>query len=874
MSFSKALRDAFTESEADSSKRGIAPCKGYPCFEPAEIYVPIENPGFPSFLNYANRGPLFVSYDKRSLKINDDRVFFLGGSMHPARATSSTWKFALDEAVENGLNMVTIYVMWSDHQPLPGREIDWTFPDWSSPLNEPCRDVDADRSCSDWNLASAIQMAANRGLFVHLRIGPYDCAEYSYGGIPEWLLVEKPNMQLRRPNREWLETMESFVKQMIDYVSDNKLWAHQGGPIIISQIENELGSGDDSGEGAEGDNNGLLHIDSRGELVDPLNEDFVLPIRRANLQDYADWCGAIAKKHAPDVTWTMCNGLSANNTIHTCNAINEGADWLENHGGTGRIQVDQPPLWTEFAEGFQDWGETPEHPNDYFWGRTASSAAKEALRWFARGGTHLNHYMFWGAYNRGRQAAGGITNLYASDAALCSSGQRHEPKYSHYRSLHRAIASVASSLVSAETALGKGKAIEVLTKDNVWVIGSEQRRFDYVVDEQDNEFDVHVSVRVFNEVTFIENDANEEVIARIPIASDSEKYKQFTLAPTSAILVVNGVLTFDSAAINPQAMSHKREFAEPHTIPELVGWSFWPEPVGARKSDPATQIGEAPIEQTKLNVGERVWSDYAWYETFLTIETNDLEDAKLYVESQRSNALLVYVDDSFVGAAEDHSHRFEGNFTLAVNIGKLSSGQHKLSILSESLGYSNLIGRFGNSGTGAKLKGISGDVLLSPGGNAKNISLVDGREWRSFPGLHGEQMMRDKPSKSMSKERMNKSRPTWASVLFQTPDFDAAFQSVFVRLVAGRGHLWLNGRDLGRYWNITQGETSKYSQEYYFLPIDYLSTGDALNEIVIFDAMGGSTTELESSTKLLVSWVGTSEAPNFKDEVNYPLACI
>ena len=38
-----------------------------------------------------------------------------------------------------------------------------------------------------------------------------------------------------------------------------------------------------------------------------------------------------------------------------------------------------------YTEGFQDWGETPEKPNDYFWGRTAADAAREVLRWFARG---------------------------------------------------------------------------------------------------------------------------------------------------------------------------------------------------------------------------------------------------------------------------------------------------------------------------------------------------------------------------------------------------------------------------------------------------------------------------------------------------------
>ena len=139
--------------------------------------------------------------------------------------------------------------------------------------------------------------------------------------------------------------MESFVVQIIDYVSDNKLYAHQGGPIILSQIENELGEGDDQNEVTDAYHEGSLYVDSEGQFVDPSeNTTYIGPIRRATLQDYADWCGEIAKKFAPEVQWTMCNGLSANNTIQTCNAVNNGAEWLEGHGGNGRIQVDQPAL--------------------------------------------------------------------------------------------------------------------------------------------------------------------------------------------------------------------------------------------------------------------------------------------------------------------------------------------------------------------------------------------------------------------------------------------------------------------------------------------------------------------------------------------------
>ena len=135
--------------------------------------------------------------------------------------------------------------------------------------------------------------------------------------------------------------------QMVDYIGENELWAHQGGNIIMAQIENELGAGDDKfdrKESTDDGNDGYLFVDDRGEFVDPLEENLVGSIRKATLQDYADWCGEIAKKYAPNVTWTMCNGLSANNTIHTCNAVDNGAGWLENYGDTGRIQVDQPAL--------------------------------------------------------------------------------------------------------------------------------------------------------------------------------------------------------------------------------------------------------------------------------------------------------------------------------------------------------------------------------------------------------------------------------------------------------------------------------------------------------------------------------------------------
>ncbi len=466
--------------------------------------------------------------------------------------------------------------------------------------------------------------------------------------------------------------------------------------------------------------------------------------------------------------------------------------------------------------------------------------------------------MFFGAYNRGRQAAGGITNWYAADAALCPSGQRHEPKFSHYQSMHRVIASVASTLVNADTALGKEKTVEVLNKDKQWVIGGKQRMFEYSAQKRK-------LASEFEKVIFVESDENYDVVVRIP--TEDDLYQQFTLSPWSSILIVDGVLKFDSAVVDPQAMSFKRDFINTSS---LLGWSFWPETIGAKSIDPMTLSDDLPIEQTRLNIGSGVWSDYAWYETSIQIEANATK-ANLFIESQRSNGLLVFVDDSFVGSTEDYSHIFEGNFTMNVKIGELSSGEHKLSILSESMGYSNLVGRFGNSGTGPKFKGITGHVFLFHEKTNQNISLVDGREWRSFPGLHGEKSLKQNDLQLMPN---NNIRPTWASALFYTPRLDPSLQSLFLQITTGRGHVWLNGKDLGRYWNITRGETSRFSQEYYLLPSDYLATDGGPNEIVVFDTLSRSTSELEKNIKLVVSGLVPSNSPNFKDEVSYPLACI
>ena len=302
----------------------------------------VENKeGFPSFLNYGGQ-PIAVSYDDRSILLDGDRALFIGGSMHPSRATKQTWEAAVDEAVHQGLNLITICVFWAAHQPMKELPLNWTLQ-----RNVSCGE--GEPSFCDWDLAQAIGAVASRGLFVHIRIGPYICAEYNYGGIPEWLPLMHPNMSMRRPNKEWMTVMEDYVTNSVVFLTEHKLFAYQGGPIILAQIENELG-----GEVNVATDN-LLQVDRFGNFINDTSIRIHSQVaRNATLQDYADWCGDLVQRLAPEVVWTMCSGLSANSTITTYNGFLDDVGWLEQHGESGRIQVNQPAMWSE-DEGNYTW---------------------------------------------------------------------------------------------------------------------------------------------------------------------------------------------------------------------------------------------------------------------------------------------------------------------------------------------------------------------------------------------------------------------------------------------------------------------------------------------------------------------------------------
>ena len=150
-------------------------------------------------------------YDGKAIQLHS-------GEMHYARVPAPYWRHRFKMMKAMGLNAVATYVFWNYHEVAPGV---W---DWKT---------------GNKNLRAFIQQAAEEGLLVILRPGPYCCAEWEFGGYPWWLQNDK-NMVIRSDNKAFLDACSLYLKQLTDQVKD--LQITKGGPIIMVQAENEFGS--------------------------------------------------------------------------------------------------------------------------------------------------------------------------------------------------------------------------------------------------------------------------------------------------------------------------------------------------------------------------------------------------------------------------------------------------------------------------------------------------------------------------------------------------------------------------------------------------------------------------------------------------------
>ncbi|XP_036938288.1 beta-galactosidase-1-like protein 2 isoform X3 [Acanthopagrus latus] len=141
----------------------------------------------------------------------------LGGSIHYFRVPRAYWEDRLLKMKACGLNTLTTYVPWNLHEPERGT---FNFQD-------------------QLDLKAYVTLAAEMGLWVILRPGPYICAEWDLGGLPSWLLQDK-FMQLRTTYPGFVDAVNLYFDKLVSVIKP--LMFEDGGPIIAVQVENEYGS--------------------------------------------------------------------------------------------------------------------------------------------------------------------------------------------------------------------------------------------------------------------------------------------------------------------------------------------------------------------------------------------------------------------------------------------------------------------------------------------------------------------------------------------------------------------------------------------------------------------------------------------------------
>lgn len=323
-----------------------------------------------------------VSYDDKAFIIDGKRKILISGSIHYPRSTPEMWPDLIRKAKDGGLDVIQTYVFWNAHEPSPGK---YHFE-------------------GRYDLVKFVKLVQAAGLYVHLRIGPYICAEWNFGGFPVWLKYV-PGMEFRTDNGPFKVAMQGFVSKIVSLMKSEGLFEPQGGPIIMSQIENEYG---------------------------PVEWTIGAPGKA-----YTKWAAQMAVGQNTGVPWIMCKQETAPDPIiDTCNGF-----YCENFRPN---RPWKPKMFTELWTGWYTkfGGPIPTRP--------VEDIAFAVARFIQNNGSFVNYYMYHGGTNFGRTAPGNfIATSYDYDAPIDEYGLLNQPKWGHLRDLHKAIKQCEPALVSS-----------------------------------------------------------------------------------------------------------------------------------------------------------------------------------------------------------------------------------------------------------------------------------------------------------------------------------------------------------------------------------------------------------------------------------------
>ena len=318
--------------------------------------------------------------EKHTFEVKDGKFLYDGekvqlicGEMHYPRIPVEYWRDRMQRAKAMGLNTISAYVFWAVHEPQPG---EFNF------------EGQAD-------IARFVEIAAEEGLFVLLRPGPYVCAEFDFGGYPYWLQNDS-SLVWRSDNPAFLAACERYLNALGKELAPHTVT--NGGNIIMVQVENEYGSY----------SNDKVYLGKMAELIK--NAGFNVPLMTC------DGSGQMPNGYIPGILPTV-NGAVGDDIMRSIDRFWPGGPYFV---------AEFYPAW------FDVWG-LPHSAVNY-------QRPAEQLDWMLKNDVSISIYMFHGGtnfhYTNGANTNNGSyepqPTSYDYDAPLGEYGNAY-PKYHAFR---------------------------------------------------------------------------------------------------------------------------------------------------------------------------------------------------------------------------------------------------------------------------------------------------------------------------------------------------------------------------------------------------------------------------------------------------------
>ncbi|MBN1605536.1 MAG: beta-galactosidase [Polyangiaceae bacterium] len=158
-----------------------------------------------------------IGWKNNYFVVDGKPVIVSAGEIHYARVPRELWRERLVKMKRAGINTISTYSFWNAHEPEPGV---FNFED----------NLDLDAWLSEIEAV---------GLYAIARPGPYNCAEWLAGGIPQWITAK--GMRIRDDSADFLAAADRYYEKIIPIIAEHQI--HKGGRVLWMQIENEHPNG-------------------------------------------------------------------------------------------------------------------------------------------------------------------------------------------------------------------------------------------------------------------------------------------------------------------------------------------------------------------------------------------------------------------------------------------------------------------------------------------------------------------------------------------------------------------------------------------------------------------------------------------------------